>query len=104
MESLNRRDFRVIILYKFKRRISDSEFHEEMSNVFWGNSPSLQTIQRWYLQFRRGIFNLADEPRSRPSDAVSKVNINDVQKMIEDRRVKFKQIKQTLSIGAPAVY
>jgi len=105
MTTLTRRDFRAIILFNWKKGLTDSQCYEEMSTVFSDSSPSLRTIQRWYLNFKRGNFNLEDDERSgRPVSAVTQENIIAVKKLIEkDRRVTYLQIQYILKISAPSV-
>jgi len=106
MESFTKREFRTIILYNFKRQLPDFECYNEMRGCFGDNSPSLRTIQRWYLQFRRGVLTLEDDPRSgRPHEAVTQNNIDAIRKLIEqDRHISYRMIEHILKISASAVH
>ena len=91
--------------HNWKIGLADSQCYDEMSSVFADFNPSLRTIQRWYLNFNRGNFNLEDDERSgRPVSAVTQENIIAVKKLIEkDRRVTYLQIQHILKISALSV-
>ncbi|KAK2580009.1 hypothetical protein KPH14_007665 [Odynerus spinipes] len=71
-----------------------------MKDVFDDTCPSLGTIERWYLQFKRGVFSLEDDPRSgRPSDVVTPKNIELVREAImKDQHITYQQLAQILNI------
>lgn len=46
-----------------------TEIHNRMCNVMGGDAPSLSTVCRWSLQFKRGRESIDDDPRSgRPTE------------------------------------
>ena len=63
MAALAKRDFGVIFYYNFKRGLITKDCFEEMIAVLKNDFPSLRTIERKYLQFKRGLFPLDDDPR-----------------------------------------
>ncbi|KAF2880544.1 hypothetical protein ILUMI_25631 [Ignelater luminosus] len=68
--------------------------------------PHQTTVFRWYREFRGGDFSTNDRPRSgRPSDVVTPKVINKGSNLItENRRILYRQIKETLAISAPSVH
>lgn len=106
MSQLSRRDFRVVILYNFKRGLSAEECLNEMISVFEDSCPSRSTVFRWYKQFQRGIFALDDDPHTgRPVEITTPENIASVQNLLkENRRITYRQIEEVLHINAPAVH
>ena len=105
MASLTNSQMRAIIYYNFRRELSRQQCHEEMKRILGDTAPSLRTVERWYKQFKRGIFELEDDPRpGRPSEVTTSETIAIVKKLIcEDRRITYKQIQEILGISAWAV-
>ena len=59
---------RAVLLYEFRRGANAAEAYRNIAEVFGESSTSESSYQKWFQEFRRGDFNLADEPRSgRPS-------------------------------------
>lgn len=66
--------------------LSTKQCEEEVEKLFDKNCPSLRTIER-YLNFKRGLFNLEDFPRSgRPTEIITEKNIKLVRKAITKYR------------------
>lgn len=103
---LERRDYRAIIYFCYKRNVFPEEALEELHVAFEGSAPSKSTVYNWYAEFRRGRTSLSDEDRSgRPISAVSPENVAAVRQMVrEDARVTYTQIEQTLGITSASVY
>lgn len=59
---MNRRDFRVVMLYEFKLRHSAMEAARNMADVFGLESPSERTVRYWFEKFSHGDFNIEDKP------------------------------------------
>ena len=61
-----------------------------MSEVFGENCPSVRTVERWYLQFRRGSFVLEDQLYiGRPPDVTTPESVDAIQKAITlNRRIR----------------
>lgn len=106
MTSLNKRDVRVIIYYNFKRGLSKQECFDEMCSVLGQEVPSVRTVERWYLQFKRGEFELDDDPRpGRPAEVQVPENITRVEKAIrEDRRITYRQLEELLNIPISSLH
>ena len=71
-----------------------------MSAVFRDDRPSLRTIERWCLQFKRKAFSLDDDPcPGRPIELSTPENVAVVKKAIKgDRRITYRQLKEHLKI------
>lgn len=102
MASLTNSQIRTIIYYNFRRELSHQQFHEEMKRVLRDTGPSLRTVERWYKQFERGVFDLEDDPRpDRPREVITPKTVADVEKLMrENRRITYKLIEETLGISA----
>ena len=51
-----------------------------ISEVFGEDCPSVRTVERWYLQFRRGGFVLEDQPHAgRLSNVATPESVNAIQ-------------------------
>lgn len=102
MACLSHRDYRVIFYYNFTRGLSYQECHEELSDTFGKDCPSISTVFRWYKEFEKGNFNLDDDERTgRPVTSRTQENIDAVKKLIiADRRITYRQIQEILGIGA----
>ena len=97
MAELTKRDFQVI---NFQRSLTTKECFDEMSAVFRDDCPSLRTIERWYLQFKRKSFSLDDDLRpGRPIELSTPENVAAVDKAIKgDRRITYRQLEEHLKI------
>lgn len=61
--------FRHVMLYEFRKGITVGAATKNIQDVYLDRAPALRTVKKWFAKFRRGDFNLEDEPRSgRPSD------------------------------------
>lgn len=62
--------------------------------------PSVRNVERWYLQFKRGDFELDDDPRpGKPAEIQVPENITRVEKAIrENRRITYHQLEELLNI------
>ncbi|EFN70113.1 Histone-lysine N-methyltransferase SETMAR, partial [Camponotus floridanus] len=61
--------FRHVMLYEFRKGITVGAATKNIQEVYLNRAPALRTVKKWFAKFRRGDFDLGDEPRSgRPSD------------------------------------
>ena len=67
--------------------LSATDIHTKMVKVLKEAAPSLPTVHRWVLEFRRGRKSVEDDPRAgRPKSASTPAFIAKVQDMVlEDR-------------------
>lgn len=62
---------RYIILYEFKHGISAAEAARNVCSVFGSDTVTKRSVQRWFLKFRDGDFNLENLPRVKYESKVS---------------------------------
>ena len=60
---LNREHFRAIILYNFRRGLTQQQCIHELNSIFSDEAPSRTSVYRWYSEFNRGRSSLQDEFR-----------------------------------------
>ena len=61
---LNRKHFRVIIFYNFRRGLTQQQCIDgELNSIFGDEAPSSTSVYRWYGEFNRGRSSLQDEFR-----------------------------------------
>lgn len=103
---LSRQQYRLLMLYDFKRGLTVSQCHQNLVEAFGDPSPSEHTVKRWFHEFRQGNFTLEDEPRSgRPNEAVTPENIRLVEELIKEfRNITYEEIEMALGIGSHAVH
>ena len=77
-----------------------------MLAVYHNDCPSYDVVKHWCKQFKCGRMSIHDEPRSgRPSTSCDDDPIHKVEQMIlEDRRVKVKNIAVELGINQGSVF
>jgi hypothetical protein len=77
-----------------------------MLAVYNNDCPSYDVVKHWCKQFKCGRLSIHDDPRSgRPSASCNDDMIHKVEKMIlEDRRVKVKNIAAELGISQGSVF
>ena len=85
----------------FLQKKTPKVIHEEMLEVYHNDCPSYDVVKHWCKQFRCGRLSIHDEPRSeRPSTASNDDTVREVEKLIlQDRRIKIKNIAGALGIG-----
>ena len=98
MATLTKRDFRAIIYFNFSRGLSKEDCFKEISEVFSNDCPSVRTVERWYLQFRRGVFDLEDEPHTGRLSNVATPETVDAAITV-NRRITFRQLEVLLHIS-----
>ncbi|CAG0917466.1 unnamed protein product [Notodromas monacha] len=52
--------FRAMIFYNFMRGLNSVDCETEMKELFGDEAPPMSTIQKWFLRFEAGDFNLDD--------------------------------------------
>ena len=51
---LNRKHFRAIIFYNFRRGLTLQQYMDELNSIFGDEAPSRTSVYRWYVEFNRG--------------------------------------------------
>lgn len=98
---------RVIMMYEFRRGTRISNTVKNICDVFGENAVSIPTCERWFAKFKRGNFNLEDQPRSgRPSgidddivrnlvDTNSRISTQEIAERLNiDRSTAFRHLKK----------
>ena len=81
--TLTRENFRAMIYYDFRRRLSRQEWINHLISTFVDKAPSYATVKHWYNEFNNGRHSLINEFRKgSPKSVVGPENINAVQKLI----------------------
>ncbi|XP_020289890.1 histone-lysine N-methyltransferase SETMAR-like [Pseudomyrmex gracilis] len=105
--NIDRVHLRVIMMYEFRRGTRISNTVKNICDVFGENAVSIPTCERWFAKFKRGDFNLEDQPRSgRPSgidddivrnlvDANSRISTQEIADRLNvDRSTAFRHLKK----------
>lgn len=102
---LERRDFRAMIYYDFKRGLKQEECHAQLFRTFEDIAPSRATVFRWFAEFKRGRESLKDETHpGRPPTAVIPETIAMVEKLLrEDGRLTYSMLQDSVKIGSAAI-
>jgi hypothetical protein len=68
------------------------------------SASAKSTVEKWFAKFKRGEMIIEDARNGRPKEAVTSENIKKVHKIIlNDRKVKFFEIAETLKISKKRV-
>ena len=96
---------RAVIKYLTKKGMQPKEIYDDMHGVYGDQCCSIRTVERWFREFKHGRCSLVDDPREgAPSTAVNDKNIKRVNDMVmEDRRITYAEIQQTLDISPGSV-
>lgn len=57
-------EIRAVIKYLVKKGLTVSAIKADMDDVLGQESPSLQTVNKWALMFKRELQSCKDDPRS----------------------------------------
>lgn len=102
----SRRDFRVMIWYDWKSKLSAQECHNRVRSAVGERAPDVSTVRNWYREFQRGRTSLDDEFRGgRPTTAVTPENIDAIREMIaENSRITYNDIRASIGIGMTQIH
>lgn len=94
-------EIRAVIKYLVKKGLTVTAIKTDMDDVLGQESPSLQTVNKWALMFKRGRQGCEDDPRSgRPSTSVTPEIVKKIQDIVlADRRVKVRQVAEATGIS-----
>ena len=103
---MDKEEFRVLIKHCFLMGKNTVEAKHRLEKRYGDSAPGKSTIIYWYAEFKRGRTNTDDAERSgRPKSAFVPENIRKVHKIVsKDRRVKLREIADTLKISEGSVF
>ena len=96
----------AVIEFLLKEGMAAREISDGLRNVYGEWALSYPTVRRWVAEFKGGISDIIDKPRSgRPSSAVTEANKQRVDELIRsDRRVTTKDIIDVIGISHGSVH
>ena len=105
-ESFSKQDIRMIMKFLFLQGKRPPEIYKELEGVFKNNSPSEQTVGKWFRLFEEGRASVEDhELRERPSEASSSEIVEQVKVLLaEDRRQTCKELAERADDSAGSIY
>jgi histone-lysine N-methyltransferase SETMAR len=98
-------EIRAVIKYFFLKGLTATDIKKELDSTLGDSSPSNTTVKRWVAEFKIGRKSTNDEPRSgRPIEVTTAEMTEKVRKIVlTDRRVKVREIAETVSISTERV-
>lgn len=104
--NLGRSEFRAMIYYDFKCKLSAEESFERLTVALGSEAPSKPSIYRWFREFKFGRTTLKDGIRTgRPKTAVVQRNIDAVGEVITaDRHATCREIAHQVGISMTSVH
>ena len=102
---LNRKHFRAIIFYNFRRGLIQQQCINELLSIFGDEAPTKTTVYRWYGEFNRGRSSLQNEFREgRPKSVVVPEAIDAVRQLIlYGRHMTYREIETTVGISGTSI-
>ena len=103
---LNRKHFREIIFYNFRRGLTLQQSIDELDLIFGDEAPSRTSVYRWYFEFNRDGSTLQDEFREgHPKSVNVPETINAVRQLIlQDHHVTYRRIETALGISGASIH
>lgn len=103
---MEKNEFRVLIKHYFLRKKSITETKKSLDKYYGESSPSIKMIHKWFTEFRCGRTSTEDAPRSgRPIEVTTSEMITKIHDIVlEDRRVKLREIATTVKISYERVF
>ncbi|XP_076641941.1 protein GVQW3-like [Halictus rubicundus] len=106
LTTMDRKEFRVSIKHCFLMGKNTVGAKQWLDKHYGGSAPGKSTIIDWYAEFKRGRTSTDDAERSgRRKSAVVPENIKNVHKIVlKDRKMKLREIADTLKISEGSVF
>jgi [histone H3]-lysine36 N-dimethyltransferase SETMAR len=103
---MNKDEFRAVIKHFVLKNWTAAQIKTELEEVHGTNAPSFKTIYYWINEFKHGRTSTKDEARpGRPSDVTNPEMISKIHGIVlEDRRVKVREIAETVGISTERVH
>jgi transposase len=97
-------EYRAVIKFFVKEGLTPNEIHSKFTKVYGNSSPSFSTIKKWAAEFKRGRTGLEDDPREgRPNSANPEIIEQVYDMLLDDRRMKMREIAETIGISIERV-
>ena len=98
-------EYRAVIKYLVKKGKCAKEINEELLATYPQCAPSYATVKRWTRLFKEGRKLIKDDEHPGPScTVVTDKNIKKVEQLVlEDRRIRVRQIAEELKISKDSV-
>lgn len=102
---LSRENFRAMIYYDFKSKLSVEETLQRLVCAFGSEAPCKSSVYAWFRDFKLGRVLLEDEKKpGRPKAVTLPENIEAVRSLIEkDRPVTYREIASELGISMTSI-
>lgn len=99
-------EHRAVIKFLVSENCGYRDIHQRLLKYSQGSGPSLETVRRWCLEFRRGRTSIEDDPHpGRPISITTPETVTKVRDIVMlDRRVKVRQIAEELSISTSTAH
>lgn len=104
--NLENSDYRAMMFYDYKIGLKPQDSHNRLTAAFNNNAPAIQTVYKWFKEFRCGRSSLEDGDRSgRPQTATTAVQEDAVAALIkEDGRISLERLSDLVGISKGSVY
>jgi transposase len=97
-------EYRAVIKFYVKEGLTPNEIHSKVIKVYGDFSPSFSTIKKWTAEFNRDRTSLEVNPREgRPKSAKTPETTEQVHDILDDRRMKVREIAETIGISKERV-
>ena len=106
LKTMDLKQFRVLIYHCFLMKKHTVQAQKWLKKCYRDSAPSKTTICRCYAEFKRGRTDTKDAERSdRPNEVVTPKTIKKVHQIVfENRKLKLREIADTLKISYGTVY
>jgi len=103
-KTMDQKKFRVLILHCFLMEKNTVQAKEWLEKCYGDSAPSETTINRWFADFKRGRRDTGDAKRSgRPNEAVTPENIKIHKIVLNDRKLKLRELADIVKISKERV-
>lgn len=103
---MEKNEFRVLIKHYFLRGKTIKETEDCLKKYYRESAPSHGMVHKWFTEFRSGRTTTNDAERSgRPIEVTTDDVVNKVHDIVlDDRRVKIREIAETVHISSERVF
>ena len=106
LKTVDLKQFRMLIYHCFLMKKNTVQAQQWLEKCYENSAPSKTTICRWYADFERGCTDTEGAERSgRPNEIFTPETIEKVHQIVfENRKLKLREIADTLKISYGSVY